>query len=71
MSGHGWKERHSEQMNDWRVGTEQKDPGVGSRGSHLIQPERDCGRFSLLPRGLTHHSEVRACPVQVGGGEAT
>lgn len=25
--------RHPEQRNDWRVGTEQKGPGVGSRGT--------------------------------------
>lgn len=33
MSGYGWKERHSEQRNDWRVGTEQKRLHVGSRGT--------------------------------------
>jgi hypothetical protein len=36
------------------------------RHSHLTQQARGCGRFSLLLRGPTHHSEVRACSEQVG-----
>lgn len=54
------------------MGTEQRGPGVGTRGTVTSPSRQEAVEDShLLPGGPTHHSEVRARPVRVEGGEVT